>query len=838
MKTIQRFLTVTVILPLICIGLTSLAHAQTPIQIMDCVGLQNMKNNLSGNYVLANDIDCANKSFSPIGNGLEFRGTLSGLSNDGKTIYKIMNLRSEGLFKTIQDAIIHDLKLTNMTTNSSGILADYAFDSRIYNISIEGTISDGAGVVNNFNRGVLENVSVKVTSTRFAVSPSGLVKSNSGTIRRCRADVNFLANGNGLVNDNQGIIENSYATGVISSGGNGMVYRNYGDASYPGKIINSYSSVRITNMPNYSSGLVFTQQNTASVVNSFWDTTLNSSTSAAGTGKTTAELKQKSTFVGWDFDNIWSIFDGIDYPKFKEDLDSKISLWNIFNELSRWKDELKTVSLPPEMAAKRSAINWADLDVATNVVTFSYPGGSYTIAINWSDLMVLSRPDDWSDQPVPVASVDWDNLNSLSRSGINWEDVHFISKIGINWRNVNPLVQLGVNWTGWQLATQTGINWTDVMVSSRVGIKWNTLTIQKKAGTNWSDWSVLSKVGINWTDVNFMTNVGTNWENIGPTNDHPVWNNVSQLSKKAVDWNLVSLLSKIDFDWTNASLVNNATRMDANNLAALRSVVAKEALPYETFVFTPCQVSNCGGFSQNRANLSGGGTVTVSQDGTVRVNVVLYGLQVAKRLELFLGTFGPSTFNGSKIGEFTTVPIVEELMGGYKMYSSVYEGIILTSGGTAYKVAPGTSVKSQFILNDPGVSSQFITKPRSQFTFAPCHITNCGNYTQNSATLFMSLGMVTVLDSGRVKIKLVGVRNSTTGQPVASKKFDVILGQFGSGGFSGSGIGTITTDAQGNYDGDIVTSANTPYTLSPGSVVTKNFILNDPGQRSEFVSTP
>jgi hypothetical protein len=55
----------------------------------------------------------------------------------------------------------------------------------------------------------------------------------------------------------------------------------------------------------------------ANGLNSYWDTqTSGDSTSAAGTGKTTAEMKTKSTYSGWDFTTIWWIKSGI-YPELR-----------------------------------------------------------------------------------------------------------------------------------------------------------------------------------------------------------------------------------------------------------------------------------------------------------------------------------------------------------------------------------------------------------------------------------------------------------------------------------------------------------------------------------------
>jgi hypothetical protein len=45
------------------------------------------------------------------------------------------------------------------------------------------------------------------------------------------------------------------------------------------------------------------------VTNCFWDTDTGAATSAAGIGKTTAEMQTESTFTdaGWDFDTVWGI---------------------------------------------------------------------------------------------------------------------------------------------------------------------------------------------------------------------------------------------------------------------------------------------------------------------------------------------------------------------------------------------------------------------------------------------------------------------------------------------------------------------------------------------------
>jgi hypothetical protein len=53
----------------------------------------------------------------------------------------------------------------------------------------------------------------------------------------------------------------------------------------------------------------------SSVTSSYWDIeTSGQTSSSSGTGKTTTEMMQKSTYVGWDFVNIWQIYEGQTYP--------------------------------------------------------------------------------------------------------------------------------------------------------------------------------------------------------------------------------------------------------------------------------------------------------------------------------------------------------------------------------------------------------------------------------------------------------------------------------------------------------------------------------------------
>jgi hypothetical protein len=143
----------------------------------------------------------------------------------------------------------------------------------------------------------------------------GLVGDNYGSISDCYSTcaVSGTSGGGGLVEYNSGTISNCYSTGAVS-GISGSIYTG-GLAGYNyGSISNCYSAGAVSGS-SHIGGLVGDCNNThATVSASFWD--VNSSgqpTSAAGTGKTTAEMKTESTFTsaGWDFsyadgnDAVW-----------------------------------------------------------------------------------------------------------------------------------------------------------------------------------------------------------------------------------------------------------------------------------------------------------------------------------------------------------------------------------------------------------------------------------------------------------------------------------------------------------------------------------------------------
>lgn len=239
--------------------------------------LSDIRNNLTAYYELANDIDMSNfGNFIPIAKVSPFfKGFF-----DGKG-YKIKNL-------TISE-----------TTGYVGLFGQIANDSSyIRNLGLEdcnisgGTVANWCGsITGTLNHGTIENCYATGTvQGKYMVG--GLVgQFPYGTIKNSYSNVNVtgFARVGGLVGYSTNvncIVENCYSTGIAT-------HTEIGTAYPAGGLIGN--AIAIT------------------VINSYWDIQSSGLTySQGGTGKTTAEMKTQSTYVGWDFNSVWGFNN--DYP--------------------------------------------------------------------------------------------------------------------------------------------------------------------------------------------------------------------------------------------------------------------------------------------------------------------------------------------------------------------------------------------------------------------------------------------------------------------------------------------------------------------------------------------
>jgi hypothetical protein len=255
---------------------------------------------LSASYCQAADIVLTGE-WTPIGTfGAAFTGTydgsyrtISGLSVD-RGVGPNDNVAAEqrlGLFgQTGATSVIRNVGLVD--------------------VFVRGTIDVG-GLV-GFHDGTIENsyVTGSVTGVK---SVGGFVAASVGTIRNSYSLATVTAY------DRGGSVDAQSVGGIVGALGGqfaGFALGVVEDSYAAGPILYELQDGRTSSTTQIIGGLAGFLRTTGSVVDSFWDTEVTGrAESAAGTGKSTAEMQTAATFTaaGWDTD-VWTLTDG-SYPK-------------------------------------------------------------------------------------------------------------------------------------------------------------------------------------------------------------------------------------------------------------------------------------------------------------------------------------------------------------------------------------------------------------------------------------------------------------------------------------------------------------------------------------------
>ena len=261
-----------------------------------------------------------------------------------------------GLFGGASSGEIKNLGLENVSvtggTNSIylGGLAGYNTDS----ISVCYSTGAVTGGSNSFDLGGLVGINLgnisnchstgAVIGGNSSVYLGGLVGDNYGSTSNCYStgtvtggDISYSLGGLVGRNSNGGNISKCYSTGAVSGGVGssvlgGLVGFNYSNISdcystgavtgtyYPGGLVgynqngsisNSYSTGDVSGTSTFG-GLV--GYNTGGTISNcyFLNTEPNN---GLGTALTDAQMKQQSSFIGWDFVYTWRIREGVSSPK-------------------------------------------------------------------------------------------------------------------------------------------------------------------------------------------------------------------------------------------------------------------------------------------------------------------------------------------------------------------------------------------------------------------------------------------------------------------------------------------------------------------------------------------
>lgn len=291
------------------------------LEIRTWYDLDGIRNNLSGHHILMNDLDSTTAGYE------ELAGPTA---NEGKGWHPIIGAGGNPPFTGTFDGQgyeIRDMFINLPGIGYVGLFSIVGEGGRIENVGVvdaDVTATAYIGSLVGVNRGTVSN-SYSTGSVSGINWAGGLVGFNfeGATVGNSYStgSVTSTDGAGGLAGGNVGTVSNSYATGSVSgSGGVGGLL-----GANNGTVTNSYSTGSVSGA-NGVGGLIGYSEGIVS--NSFWDIeTSGQSTSAGGTGKTTAQMKDIATFSGaaWtigavgnlderDTFYIWNIVDGVTYP--------------------------------------------------------------------------------------------------------------------------------------------------------------------------------------------------------------------------------------------------------------------------------------------------------------------------------------------------------------------------------------------------------------------------------------------------------------------------------------------------------------------------------------------
>ena len=308
-----------------------------PYIIEDVNDLQDMANDLAAYYKLGNDIDASatvgwngGAGFVPVGTFINpFAGSFNGQEYEISDLFiDRPGIDEIGLFGYVDAATIRNVSLSNVDITGDdniGGLIGWAEDSTISNCSTTGTVSGDdwvGGLVGYSHSCNISDVFSFATVTGTDDYSGGLIGYSADySVLRSYATGNVTG-----VDDYVGGLFGYSSTAEVTdcfARGNATGDNNVGGLiGYisSGIVENCFSTGLVTGNTNVG-GLI--GDNHGTVNDSFWDTqTSGQAASDGGTGKTTSQMKAKSTFIsaGWDFIVIWFI-NGITndgYPFFFE----------------------------------------------------------------------------------------------------------------------------------------------------------------------------------------------------------------------------------------------------------------------------------------------------------------------------------------------------------------------------------------------------------------------------------------------------------------------------------------------------------------------------------------
>ena len=249
------------------------------------------------------------------------------VSGSGGSVGGLVGINHEG-------AITNSYASVNVTGTGNnsyiGGLVGWNYEASITNSYATGDVTgtetgddSNVGGLVGYNSGASITNSYAANNVSGSRYVGGLAGYTSGTVTNSYAigDVTGSYYVGGLVGYNYGAaITNSYAIGDIT--GTGYYVGGLVGYSTSAAITNSYAIGDVTG-GYYVGGLVGDINRSDSITGSYYNSetaVTGSYPNSYGTPKTSAQLKQQSTYIDWDFDNVWTIAQALNagYPHLRE----------------------------------------------------------------------------------------------------------------------------------------------------------------------------------------------------------------------------------------------------------------------------------------------------------------------------------------------------------------------------------------------------------------------------------------------------------------------------------------------------------------------------------------
>lgn len=275
-----------------------------PYIIATAAQLDEVRNFPSACFELSKDIDLSSylnsnsSGWTPI---KDFTGKFDGKKHTIKGLWiSLSSISNVGLFANIQGS--SDNKMASVS-------------NLFVNISKKGITgrSNVGGICGSLSYGNIENCMVTgdIIGDEYVGGIVGGYNSNYSSISQCASSGNIIANSGSV----GGILANQYALCSIKncySIANVKAEGSYSSRVYGigGSSENCYFAGTVSGADiNYVYPI-------GSNTNSYYDSEKTKISGKPG-ALTTKQMKQQASFQGWDFDNIWTIQEGVDYPKLR-----------------------------------------------------------------------------------------------------------------------------------------------------------------------------------------------------------------------------------------------------------------------------------------------------------------------------------------------------------------------------------------------------------------------------------------------------------------------------------------------------------------------------------------